>query len=356
MFVKFAIALVVLCCVGLFTPVGCGEPDRKRFRRVVDAAFVALDSRQGAGLLNLGNTCFMNSVLQAIFGVSDLLQFLKAAKSTPLTNAFLELCKQLAESKTSVDPSMFRNAFVEQFSFFNSNDQQDAFEFASILLDALHEETKTVAPSSIASFKLTSLSAGELQRKANAARGHSLVADSFQGTLLIETTGACGCVSGKFEPFVGLAVPVVTDKGELITNLADAISEFERPQLLTGADRWECGACSNRVNAKTRTGIFRVADVLMINLKRFRYTPTRGLEKLTHMVDYPMTLEIADKHFRLCAVVLHSGTATFGHYIALVAKQNGPWRSFNDRVVTDTANVLSKDAYILFYKRNKCSS
>ena len=282
----------------------------------------------GAGLMNLGNTCFMNAVLQALFGLSDSLVLFKlsSSNSAPLTKTLLELCRQVDQTDRPVHPVAFRAEFVRQFPFFDSNDQQDAFEFTTLLLDALHQETRP-------------------------SHGHSPVADAFQGTLLIKTDGACGCTSRKLEPFFGLAVPLVTAQGELIGNLADAISEFERPQPLTGVDRWQCDTCRGRVNAQTQSLISRLPDVLIVNLKRFTYTATRGLEKLTHMVEYPMTLEIPGNHLSLSAVVLHSGSATSGHYTALVADRAGHWRSYNDQHVRDTTDILSSDAYILFYKR-----
>ena len=312
------------------------------------------------GLMNLGNSCFMNAVLQAFLSVSDSISIVKynTTDTNSITYAFADLAHQVHTQSRPVHPVRFRSAFVNKFAFFDSTEQQDAFEFTTLLLDALHEETSSAStpastPTSVhAAFDLASLTAAQLSSLARSGQSQSPVATDFQGQLLVRTSGNCGCMSGKFEPFFGLSVPVVTSEGALIGNFQEAISEFQRPQRLTDADQWHCGTCNERVDAETRSEIYRTPDILIVNFKRFRFTREGRVEKLTQLVDYPLDTEIGESHFRLFAVVLHSGSASSGHYPAIARNSAGGWKSFNDQHVREHSySGPSADAYILFYKR-----
>ena len=66
-------------------------------------------------------------------------------------------------------------------------------------------------------------------------------------------------------------------------------------------------------------------------------------------------------HYRLVAVVSHSGSSPFvGHYICYAADSNNDnkWSLFNDSSVTPAteANVLEVEAFILLYERQTIPS
>jgi Ubiquitin C-terminal hydrolase len=115
-----------------------------------------------SGLVNLGNTCFMNTVLQCLLHTpmfSDLflgdsiLSFihpLKQKEKNLLALQMNALAKEMATNKTSkVIPTKFHKNFIKKFPMFSGSEQHDCHECLSLILDSLHEELRRVGDDTI---------------------------------------------------------------------------------------------------------------------------------------------------------------------------------------------------------------
>ncbi|KAM8940187.1 ubiquitin carboxyl-terminal hydrolase 38 [Pelodytes ibericus] len=98
------------------------------------------------GLINLGNTCYMNSVLQVLFMATD---FRRHVLSLNL-NGCNSLMKKLQHLFAFLAHTQ-REAYAPQVFFeasrppwFTPRSQQDCSEYLRFLLDRLHEEEKTI--------------------------------------------------------------------------------------------------------------------------------------------------------------------------------------------------------------------
>lgn len=109
-----------------------------------------------AGLLNLGNTCYMNATLQCLRPVHELRESLKHQQLTGpdavangFTGALRDLYKQLDESVESYTPAMFVTTLRRSFPQFAQQSprggfmQQDSEEFLSVLLTTLSRSLTT---------------------------------------------------------------------------------------------------------------------------------------------------------------------------------------------------------------------
>jgi ubiquitin C-terminal hydrolase len=109
--------------------------------------------------------------------------------------------------------------------------------------------------------------------------------------------------------------------------------------------------------------ITETSDVLIVTLKRFRYSKSQATEKIVTLVNIPITdfvpYPTAAKYDLFC-VVNHLGekssSANSGHYTAYVKSlDKDRWYDTNDRSVKEISKtyIITKDAYVLFYKRHR---
>ncbi|XP_009670911.2 ubiquitin carboxyl-terminal hydrolase 35 isoform X3 [Struthio camelus] len=97
------------------------------------------------GLMNLGNTCYMNSIIQSLFMASDFRHSvlnLTEGNSQPLMTKLQWLFAFLEHSqRPAISPESFLSASWPPW--FTPGAQQDCSEYLKYLLDRLHEEEKT---------------------------------------------------------------------------------------------------------------------------------------------------------------------------------------------------------------------
>ncbi|KAG7483902.1 hypothetical protein MATL_G00043250 [Megalops atlanticus] len=96
------------------------------------------------GLVNLGNTCYMNSVIQALFMASDFRHAVMALKNCDLLPLMGKLQRLFAFLQHSQRPAVSPDSFLAASTpaWFNPGSQQDCSEYLKYLLDRLHEEEK----------------------------------------------------------------------------------------------------------------------------------------------------------------------------------------------------------------------
>jgi ubiquitin C-terminal hydrolase len=102
------------------------------------------------GLNNMGNTCYLNAVLQTISNMNEFRgylfkgEFVSTLKKDMEESLFYQLyriVKHLWETTSdSLSPKSFREKFIEKQKLFYGYEQQDSNEAIQFLLDNLHEE------------------------------------------------------------------------------------------------------------------------------------------------------------------------------------------------------------------------
>ncbi|XP_010929801.2 ubiquitin carboxyl-terminal hydrolase 5 isoform X1 [Elaeis guineensis] len=187
------------------------------------------------GLLNLGNTCFMNSAIQCLVHTPEFARYFREdyhqeinwqnplGMVGELALAFGELLRKLwAPGRTPVSPRPFKTKlarFAPQFSGYNQHDSQELLAF---LLDGLHEDLNRVKHRPYIKSKDTDGRPDEEvadEYWANhIARNDSIIVDVCQGqyksTLVCPV---CGKVSVTFDPFMYLSLPLQSASARTMT-------------------------------------------------------------------------------------------------------------------------------------------
>ncbi|KAI8071601.1 hypothetical protein BC940DRAFT_293258 [Gongronella butleri] len=348
------------------------------------------------GLKNLGNTCYMNSIIQCLSGTIPFARyFISGAfkqhvnKHNPLgtggvlADSFAELLRVMwSESYNFISPVTFRGALVRFAPQYSGTEQQDSQEFLNFLLDGLHEDlnaSQAICPPSMDNpdeekifEQLPDYQASGIAWEKYLQRNASVVVSLFQGQYRSRLTcHSCKTTSTTYNTFMSLSLPIPSKRHKLSSSvtLYQCLDYFVKDETLDKADAWHCPKCKKLRKATKTLTLAKLPDVLLIHLKRFSFDgpfrnkletnvdfPTRNLD-LSHYVPKSMNAPNAHTTFNydLYAVSNHFGSLTGGHYTASVRNgYRGEWHNFDDTrfSVCDESKVKSRAAYNLFYVRS----
>ena len=154
------------------------------------------------------------------------------------------------------------------------------------------------------------------------------------------------------------------DKEKKQATLQDCFKLFTTKETLSDEDRWFCPTCKVLQRATKKIDLWRLPNVLIVQLKRFNYTryyrdkidllidcPTRDLDLSSYVI--PREEQTSAK-YNLIGVSNHMGGLGGGHYTAYAKNYNDEkWHSFDDGYVggADENGVISRAAYVLIYQR-----
>jgi len=340
------------------------------------------DSPGACGLLNLGNTCYLNSTLQALSNTVALRRYYEAGhykadiSCTPdsmggrLADGFANLLRSIWGNEFRiVKPHEVRNLISEKWSQFAGYRQHDAQELLMFLLDGLHEDVKRIpSPCPRGSESASSQCDASDSQDAGNCQTDSKIKDIFHFQVRSATTFCdVGMRSEKFEPMVYLTLPIPgpEDTAPAERSLEDCLHSFSKQEELCQDDWVWCDQTQQRERSLKKIELWTAPECLIIHLKRF-VADSSSIDKDGSFVRFPFELDLSQwlagppteegEQYKLYAVVNHSGSLSYGHYTAYCKVGEGSdkkWYLFNDARVTQASesDVVSPEAYLLFYER-----
>ncbi|XP_046898273.1 putative ubiquitin carboxyl-terminal hydrolase 50 [Hypomesus transpacificus] len=313
------------------------------------------------GLINSGNSCYMNAVLQCLCSTVPLVEYLLsrhtqtelAKHESMVVRVFVTLLEEvwLGQSPSYV-PGDLRSMVSSLHPQFNNHSQQDAQELLLFLLNALHDDLKKKGATRFSSRHGRKSPGGE----------STIITRLFEGQLSYVTLCMrCDQQGQSNQVFTILSLPMPADVYKC--SLQDCLSLFFQQSTLTGGDQKLCTECGIKRDTAVITTLSKPPEILMLHLKRFGCHGTEKKKLRTNVLFSMDNLDLSPfltspsalyTSYSLYAVVNHTGDLDMGHYTALChSTLSHAWHRFDDTTVTEIQDFLvqSPNTYILLYSR-----
>ena len=328
---------------------------------------MAVQGQRGiVGLTNLGNTCYLSSVVQALSSVSEVKEYFVNGVFEEHLNFSSQFGGQVASALAEVLTAMWDGLHdsysptrFKAVAGFPGSQQHDAADFFTALVNKLHEDLDTVLVRQPAPLldtaNLSHGAAADLAlQNQEKAEGKSFLTDRFYGQSRTDIKcNQCGVESSVYDRFLELQVPIAPAGG-----LQRLLEKEVEPEVIER----QCPQCDHQQATKT-LHIIRLPKILCVQLKRFFFNTQRNFSgKIDRFVDFPMDLDLTQlitgdrsefKTYKLQSVVNHYGQSSYsGHYTTMAFSSNlDKWIHCNDSHLTSVSprRIKSSSAYLLFF-------
>lgn len=318
--------------------------------------FISLDNK------NLYNVCYMNSSIQCLFHLDKFSDILYCS-GKKLTKATITLLSSMMNKNNKIlSVSEIKEAMAEVDNKYNDNNPEDANEFISNYLNALHEEVVNKyenLQTKILYSKNDEKSFQNFYKKFYERKGSSFIIDSFYGILRSESFCRCGITfSVRFHSFNILELPLYNIGNNIsnILSMDNILKKFITKKIVKHA---ECSECHKDTYIKT--GLYYLPECLIIFFER---NSEKGYIKndikILETIDFKYylyndaSIKQSNTVYDLKGIIYYDlYERDFGHYSASL-KINGKWYYLDDESLEnqdEPNNYINDNVVLLFYEK-----
>lgn len=331
------------------------------------------------GLNNVGNTCYLNSALQALRHSKPFADYFgtdawkahrhEGRKGYDFAQEMSSLIQEFGKKSGALNPSKLVREFYKVAKErglddeFHPGAQADGTEAVLLILQILHEQQARQVDMKITGIVNTPAQAEYVKSleswSAFFNKEYSPIVEAFYGqTQTRFVCGACGTSSTKYEPWGVLKLPIPNaDKaGSPAPSLQECIAAAFASETLEG---YQCDSCKERGKVRNENHISHFPRHMILGLKRYTNTGAKVRARIPYdenLVDFSewVTWPSMQKssQYRIYAVIDQWGSSRGGHYNMRV-RSTSDWLLYDDTSCSKSTigGGATPDTLMLFLER-----
>lgn len=307
----------------------------------------------GSGMVNMGNTCYLNSTLQALFHVPSFVNWLQSdiehrnrceelsgSQHGCIICSMADVLQSTQSNQSPTKPIQVYSKLKQICRHLVHGHQEDAHEFLRYLMESMEKAF-------LARYK----NSKEFEQYTKETTPINQILGGYLRTSV--KCLSCQYESVTFQHFEDLLLDI-----RKVNTIDEALKHHFARERLEEMD-YTCESCKRKVSATKQFSLERAPVALCIQLKRFSGINGKN-NKHINISPYLDVSQYSSRDmknsqlkYRLVSMITHLGsTPQCGHYTAIGCCQDGLYYQFDDSSVRSMSNNswLNTNPYIVFYE------